>query len=182
MELGKKIVERFADSKNQRAQHLIDCHLPFNETPQLLASLEVPFAVRGVMFARQAAGTGVQPHSDGRNFILTAHLGLQVPSQPGACWMRVAEERRHWEENKVLVIDTTFEHETGNSSDQDRYVLIIDFWHPELTEAERAALRVVYDLRNQFEGRAVLPSAAAPPKVQQPSFFDAVKDMFTAGR
>jgi hypothetical protein len=29
--------------------------------------------------------------------------------------------------------------------------LIIDFWHPELTEAERAALEYVYDLRNQFE-------------------------------
>ncbi len=88
--------------------------------PQLLASLDIPFAVRCVMFARQAAGTGVQPHSDARNFILTAHLGLQVPKDPpGACWMRVAEERRGWEENKVAVIDTTFEHETGVSEECD---------------------------------------------------------------
>lgn len=41
----------------------------------MLAELDIPFAVRGVMFAKQAPGTGVQPHSDGRNFILTLHLG-----------------------------------------------------------------------------------------------------------
>jgi hypothetical protein len=27
----------------------------------------------------------------------------------------------------------------------------LDFWHPELTEAERASLDFVYDLRNKFE-------------------------------
>jgi hypothetical protein len=44
----------------------------FPETFQLLRSLSIPLAVRGVCFARQAPGTGVQPHTDGRNFILTA--------------------------------------------------------------------------------------------------------------
>lgn len=153
----------------------------FPRTLELLASLDIPFAVRGVMFARQMAGTGVQPHSDARNFILTMHLGLKVPKDPpGACWMRVAEERKEWEERKALVIDTTFEHETGNESEEDRYVLIIDFWHPELTEAERVALRCVYDLRNKFEGRTAAPSPPLPAK--QPSFFDNVAAMFTGGK
>jgi hypothetical protein len=187
----------------------------------------------------------VQSHSDARNFILTAHLGLQVPTEPpGACWMRVADERRGWEENKVVVIDTTFEHETGvsarafervyggvwdgrggssvpvdiwsnpdksqstgstdglhnhpspadththqNASAEDRYVLIIDFFHPELTGEEREALKCVYDIRNQFEGRATGPyspaAASAPsplPPSSQPSFFDSVKNMFTGGK
>ena len=31
--------------------------------------------------------------------------------------------------------------------------MIIDFWHPDLTEDEREALRLIYDLRNVFEGR-----------------------------
>jgi hypothetical protein len=53
---------------------------------QVLAGLDIPFAVRGVMFARQLGSTGVAPHSDGRNFILTAHLGLQVRSQPAAVY------------------------------------------------------------------------------------------------
>jgi len=51
----------------------------FPETYNLLRSLDIPLAVRGVCFARQTPGTGVQPHSDGRNFILTSHLGLKVP-------------------------------------------------------------------------------------------------------
>lgn len=42
---------------------------------QILAELDIPFSVRGVMFAKQAPNTGVAPHSDARNFILTLHLG-----------------------------------------------------------------------------------------------------------
>jgi hypothetical protein len=40
---------------------------------------------------------------------------------------------------------------TDNNSTEDRYVVIIDFWHPELTEDERTALDFVYDTRNKFE-------------------------------
>lgn len=47
----------------------------FPKTVALLKELAIPLAVRGVMFARQVPGSGVSPHSDGRNFILTAHLG-----------------------------------------------------------------------------------------------------------
>lgn len=47
----------------------------FPKTVALLKQLEIPLAVRGVMFARQVPGSGVSPHSDGRNFILTTHLG-----------------------------------------------------------------------------------------------------------
>jgi len=52
----------------------------FPKTSALMRSLNIPFAVRGVCFARQGAGSGVQPHTDGRNFILTSHLGLKVPA------------------------------------------------------------------------------------------------------
>lgn len=124
----------------------------FPETYQLLRSLDIPFAVRGVCFARQAPGSGVAPHSDGRNFILTSHLGLQVPK---GCWMKVGDQERTWEEGKLTTLDTSFEHSTGNPGESERHVLIIDFWHPELTEAERAGLEFVYDLRNKFESGQV---------------------------
>ena len=120
----------------------------FPKTFELLQSLNIPFAVRGVCFARQAAGSGVQPHSDGRNFILTSHLGLIVPE---GCWIKVGDETSTWENGKLITIDTSFEHSTGNPTDSDRYVLIIDFWHPETTEAERAALDFIYNLRNKYE-------------------------------
>lgn len=124
----------------------------FPKTYQLLKALKIPLAVRGICFARQAPGSGVQPHSDGRNFILTSHLGLKIPD---GCWIQVGEERRGWEEGKLTTLDTSFTHSTGNPTNEDRHVLIIDFWHPELTEAERKALDFVYDLRNKFESGVV---------------------------
>jgi len=124
----------------------------FPKTYELLKSLNIPLAVRGVCFARQGANSGVAPHTDGRNFILTAHLGLKVPE---GCWIKVGEEERGWEEGKLTILDTSFSHSTGNPTSYDRHVLIIDFWHPELTEAERAALEFVYSLRNKFESGKV---------------------------
>ena len=120
----------------------------FPKTYELLKELDIPLAVRGVCFARQAPGSGVKPHSDGRNFILTSHLGITIPE---GCWIEVANERKQWEEQRLLTLDTSFVHSTGNPTDGDRYVLIIDFWHPEITEAERAGLEFIYDLRNKFE-------------------------------
>lgn len=120
----------------------------FPKTYNLLRDLNIPLAVRGVCFARQTPGSGVAPHSDGRNFILTSHLGLKVPE---GCWIKVGEEERSWEEGKLTTLDTSFEHSTGNPTDSDRHVLIIDFWHPDLTSAECAGLEFIYDLRNKFE-------------------------------
>ena len=120
----------------------------FPKTYELLKELDIPLAVRGVCFARQAPGSGVKPHSDGRNFILTSHLGLKIPE---GCWIENAKERTSWKENRLTTLDTSFVHSTGNPTHEDRYVLIIDFWHPELTEAERAGLEFLYDLRNKFE-------------------------------
>lgn len=124
----------------------------FPKTYELLKELDIPLAVRGVCFARQAPGSGVQPHSDGRNFILTSHFGLKIPPD---CWLQVGKEKRGWKEGKLTILDTSFVHSTGNPSGEDRHVLIIDFWHPELTAAERAALEFVYDLRNKFESGRV---------------------------
>ena len=158
----------------------------FPETYQILRKLRIPLAVRGVCFARQAPGTGVAPHSDGRNFILTTHLGLKVPE---GCWIKVGEEEQTWEVGKLTTLDTSFTHSTGNDSSEDRHVLvryslkilrlcqklvsklslssiqIIDFWHPEITEAERAALEFVYDLRNKYES-GVIP-VRTPKALQQ---------------
>jgi aspartyl/asparaginyl beta-hydroxylase (cupin superfamily) len=120
----------------------------FPKTYELLRSLQIPFAVRGVCFARQAPQSGVKSHSDGRNFILTSHLGLNIPE---GCWIQVGDERRSWTKGKLTTIDTSFTHSTGNPTDDERHVLIIDFWHPELSEAERSALEFIYDLRNKFE-------------------------------
>ena len=124
----------------------------FPETVQVIKSLRIPTCVRGVCLACQAPGTGVKPHSDGRNFILTSHLGLSIPE---GCWIEVAGIRGGWQEGKLTTVDTSFVHSTDNPSERARHVLIIDFWHPDLTEAEKAGLEFIYDLRNQFESGKV---------------------------
>lgn len=58
----------------------------FPKTYSLLKELDIPLAVRGVCFARQTPGSGVAPHTDGRNFILTSHLGLKIPE--GRIWLQ----------------------------------------------------------------------------------------------
>ena len=167
----------------------------FPNTYNLLKELEIPLAVRGVCFARQTPGSGVGAHTDGRNFILTSHLGLKIPKGmfmcenvllckisncsylPSTnflflnflgCWIKVGGEDGGWSEGKLTTLDTSFEHSTGNPSSEDRHVLIIDFWHPELSDVERAGLEYIYDLRNKFEsGKVPFRQPKAKPEVAE---------------
>lgn len=120
----------------------------FPDTVELLKQAGAPLAMRGVIVARQVPKSGVAPHSDGRNFFLTAHFGLSIPEQ---CDMTVGGETRPWEEDGAVILDTSFRHSTRNDSEEDRFVLIVDFWHPDLTEPEREALEFIYDFRTKFE-------------------------------
>ena len=43
------------------------------------------------------------------------------------------------------MMDTSFIHSTANDTDYDRYVLIIRFWHPEVTQMEKLAMQFVFD-------------------------------------
>lgn len=58
--------------------------------------------MRGVIVARQVPGTGVQPHSDGRNFFLTAHFGLSIPPD---CAITVGGEERPWKEDDCIILE-----------------------------------------------------------------------------
>ncbi len=60
---------------------------------------------------------------------------------------------------------TSFEPSTGNPSSEDRHVLIIDFWHPELNHA---GLEYIYDLSNKFEsGKVPFRHPKPNPKSQK---------------
>ena len=76
-----------------------------------------------VFFAKQAPKTGIKPHTDFTNFIMTSHLGLDCPPPP-LSWMKVGEETKHWEDGVGMAADTSFIHSTYNDSeDRDRRVL-----------------------------------------------------------
>uniref|UniRef100_A0A182K298 Aspartyl/asparaginy/proline hydroxylase domain-containing protein n=1 Tax=Anopheles christyi TaxID=43041 RepID=A0A182K298_9DIPT len=90
-----------------------------------------------VKFSVMHPGTHVWPHCGPTNCRIRAHLGLRVP--PGT-YIRVAEETRSWENGKWLIFDDSFEHEVWHNGTETRLVLIVDFWHPELTESQRRTL------------------------------------------
>jgi aspartyl/asparaginyl beta-hydroxylase (cupin superfamily) len=109
----------------------------------LLARIDQPHVPRrgpNAMFSLLAPGAHIPPHTGVANTRLVCHLPLIVP--PG-CWFRVGAERREWRVGKAWVFDDTIEHEAKNPSDALRVILIVDCWHPGLSEAERAAVTAV---------------------------------------
>lgn len=112
----------------------------FPLTVKLLSQLKVPSCE--AFFARQGPNSGIQPHSDLNNFILTAHLAVDVPVNQS--YIRVGDEVKYWENGKVMVFDTSIFHSTKNEGITDRYVLLIRFWHPDLTEQEKDAFSFIF--------------------------------------
>lgn len=88
-------------------------------------------------FSALKAGTHITPHCAPNNLRIRCQLALIAP--PGGRF-RVGTEIRTWQEGQCLVLDGSFEHEVWASDQGDRTVLILDVWHPELTEVERWAL------------------------------------------
>lgn len=96
--------------------------------------------VREAMVSLLEPKAYIKPHRDSGNQLLTCHLGLRIPND---CAIRVGGETRTWSEGRCLIFDTTFEHEAWNESDEPRVVLLVDFWHPDLTAVEREFLMTV---------------------------------------
>ncbi len=54
--------------------------------------------------------------------------------------MRIADQMLSWTEGKIFVIDDSFEHEVWMNGDGIRLVLLIDFWHPDLSDGQKQNL------------------------------------------
>ena len=80
----------------------------------------------------------VRAHYSADNFRVRCQLALDIPDD---CFLRVAGESRTWQEGKVLLLDDSFYHDAMNNSDRHRLVFLTDFWNPDLTIAERRALK-----------------------------------------
>jgi aspartyl/asparaginyl beta-hydroxylase (cupin superfamily) len=95
-----------------------------------------------VYFSVLEPGSRIAPHTGITNARLIAHFPLIVPDD---CGLRVGGETRRWEPGKALVFDDMTEHEAWNDSEHIRVVLIVDLWRPELSAAEREAVRLLMD-------------------------------------
>ncbi|KAK3607047.1 hypothetical protein CHS0354_015358 [Potamilus streckersoni] len=90
-----------------------------------------------IKFSVMNPGVHVWPHCGPTNCRIRAHLGLIVPPGPK---IRVVNETREWLEGKFIIFDDSFEHEVWHNGKDLRLVLIVDFWHPELTQQQRRNL------------------------------------------
>ncbi|KAJ8322287.1 hypothetical protein KUTeg_000758 [Tegillarca granosa] len=82
-------------------------------------------------------GVHVWPHCGPTNCRIRAHLGLVVPKGPR---IRVGNTTRQWSVGKFIIFDDSFEHEVWHNGTELRLVLIVDFWHPELSALEKRDL------------------------------------------
>ena len=84
-------------------------------------------------FSRLAPGTKIAAHTGPTNMRLRCHLGIKVSPLAG---IRVDGQERSWTEGKCLVLNDLLLHEAWNHGDEERVVLVVDFWHPDLTGVE----------------------------------------------
>lgn len=94
-----------------------------------------------IYLSKMAPHTHIAAHQARGNVRLRCHLAIRIPH--GDCAIRVADEVRHWHEGKCMVFDDTYEHEVWNRTDEERLVLLVDLWHPDLTQLERDALDTI---------------------------------------
>ena len=86
--------------------------------------------LNSAFFSILAPGTAITPHRGVTKAFVTAHLGLVVPKDREKLWMRVDDQRVHWDEAKWLIFDDTYEHEVRNDTDETRIVLLCQVERP----------------------------------------------------
>jgi len=106
------------------------------------------------LFSVLSPGTHILPHRGVTNTRLVTHLPLIVPPD---CAIRVGGEEHVWQEGRCVTFDDTYEHEAWNRSGQTRVVLILDSWHPELSEAERMAVTDLVEAIGDFNQSCEIP-------------------------
>lgn len=93
-------------------------------------------AIRGIpqmrtaMFSILKPHYHIVPHKGPTRAVVRVHLGLIVPKDKDNLWIRVDNQKLHWEEGKVIIFDDSYEHEVRNDTDELRAVLFLDVDRP----------------------------------------------------
>ncbi|TAN07806.1 MAG: tetratricopeptide repeat protein [Rhodanobacteraceae bacterium] len=111
-----------------------------------------------VLFSILTPGSHILKHHGVTNTRLVTHLPLIIPED---CAISVGGIEHAWQEGRCVTFDDTFEHEAWNRSDKLRAVMILDAWHPDLTEAERAAVALLVGGIGDFNQAARVDAAPA---------------------
>ena len=108
----------------------------FPKTVNLLNHIEsiygLPLSIEqdSIKFSVLSPNMHIKKHCGPHNNRVRIHLGLIIPK---GCYIRCDKQVKTWEEGKIIVLDDAFEHEVWNWSDEERVILIIDIWNPNIS-------------------------------------------------
>ena len=120
--------------------YLGDMRFPRNaeRCPETMRVIDaIPRRTASVMFSALTPGTTIHPHFGPTNVKLRCHMGI---SGTVGCSFLVGEEERPWRDGECFVFDDSYYHAAYHRGTQTRVVLIVDVWHPDLTDDEVAAI------------------------------------------
>ena len=154
---------------------------PADECPHTMATLSgMRLAGETVAFQRQSPNTGLPRHVDPCSWVLACHLGMDCPDEGGdigSPYIEVAGTKYHWRDGDVMLFDPSFRcvhcarpkracltshpdnasllahrHQTFNPTSQERVILNIDVFHPELSDLECEAIKKTIALKKELFG------------------------------
>lgn len=129
-----------------------DSHIRFPRTSAALDALNlcrIDGQAPEILFSILQPQTRIQPHHGVTNARVVIHIPLQIPS---GCYLELTGiGRRYWQEGQAVVFDDSFEHAAENPSTQVRGILLMDAWHPDLSDAECRAFRAIIEAITRIE-------------------------------
>ena len=152
-----KIGSLGTDSGDWNVFYLYLHDIPFEENcakvPKTIEILKdcVPRNYHHCFFSAVTPGTHITPHNGPTGKKLRVHL--PILGTKGAR-MRVGDETRDLEEGKCIIFDDSFNHEAWYDGDQTRINLIVDFWHPNLSDHEVKFFQMI--LKSKLKGEKFL--------------------------
>lgn len=102
------------------------------ETVKIIQEL-VPRQYYHAFFSALTPGAHVMEHNGPTNRKLRLHLPLVGVE---GSKMRVGDETRYPKEGECIIFDDSFNHEAWHEGETTRIILILDFWHPDLSDDE----------------------------------------------
>jgi len=127
------------DSGQWNVLYLFLNHKRFDENcekfPETVAAIErvFPRHYSHAFFSALVPGSHISPHCGPSNKMLRCHLPLL--GLEGAR-LHVGDEVITYNEGEAVVWDHSFRHEAFHEGATTRVILIVDFWHPDLTDEE----------------------------------------------
>jgi aspartate beta-hydroxylase len=109
---------------------------------RILREIRIEFGFIGqCSFLLLRPGGHIPPHADTFNYLVSVHLGVQIPR---GAELRVGSVVRQLQQGKCIAFDNSYRHEASNPTKEDRVVLAVHLFHPGLSAIERDVLRILH--------------------------------------